>query len=78
LQLVEQHMNYDLDATLSNPIGIPNCSTLDQFIGGSLPFEIEGKVTEPSITPDFSRLVREQLREEVQDRIRDRLRDLLR
>lgn len=78
LQLVEQHLDYDLDATLTNPIAIPGCNTLDGFVGASLPFEIEGTVTEPSIMPDFSQLVREQLKEEVQDRIRDRLRDLLR
>ncbi|HEY9182738.1 MAG TPA: AsmA family protein [Gammaproteobacteria bacterium] len=78
LQLVEQHLDYDLDATLTNAIAIPGCNTLDQFVGGSLPFEIEGTVTEPSITPDFSRLVRQQLQEEIEDRIRDRLRDLLR
>jgi AsmA protein len=78
LQLVEQHLNYDLDATLSNPIAIPGCNTLDGFVGKSLPFEIEGTVTAPSISPDFSQLIREQLKEEVQDRIRDRLRDLLR
>jgi AsmA protein len=78
LQLVEQHLDYDLDATLTNPISIPGCNTLDGFVGASLPFEIEGTVTAPSITPDFSKLIREQLKEEVQDRIRDRLRDLLR
>jgi hypothetical protein len=71
-------LDYDLDATMTNPIAIPGCNTLDGFVGGSLPFEIEGTVTEPSIMPDFSQLVREQLKEEVQDRIRDRLRDLLR
>jgi AsmA protein len=78
LQLVEQELNYDFDATLTNPIAITNCNTLDRFVGGSLPFEIEGTVTAPSITPDFSRLVQQQLQDKLEDRLKDRLRDLLR
>ena len=82
LELVEQRLDYELDAKLTGSIGIPNCETLDPFIGGELPFRIRGTVTEPEITPDFSKLVRQQLREELEnrleDRIRDRLRDLLR
>lgn len=78
LQLVAQNLDYELDAKLTGPIRIDNCQTLDPFIGGELPFRIRGTVTEPAITPDFSKLIRRQLREEVQDRIRDRLRDILR
>jgi uncharacterized protein involved in outer membrane biogenesis len=82
LKLVEQELDYELDAKLTAPIEIENCATLDQFVGGAVPFRIRGKVTEPAITPDFSKLVRQQLREEVRDRlqerIQDRLRDILR
>jgi AsmA protein len=78
LGLVEQRLDYELDAKLTGSIGIPNCETLDSFIGGEVPFTISGTVTEPVIRPDFSKLVRQQLRDAVQDRIQDRLRDLLR
>ncbi len=82
LALAEQQLDYSLDAKLTAPIRIENCGTLDEFVGGELPFRIKGTVTEPTITPDFSKLIRRQLREEVQerleDRIKDRLRDLLR
>ena len=82
LQLVLQQLDYELDAKLTAPIAIDNCETLDEFVGNELPFRIKGTVTEPTITPDFSKLIRRQLREEVQerleDRIKDRLRDLLR
>jgi AsmA protein len=78
LALVDQQLDYELGAKLTGPIGIPNCETLDRFVGGELPFKISGTVTEPSIVPDFSKLVRQQLRDELQDRVRDRLRDLLR
>jgi AsmA protein len=82
LRLVEQELDYELDAKLTAPIAIENCSTLDDFVGGELPFTVRGQVTSPTILPDFSKLVRQQLREELkdrlQDRIQDRLRDLLR
>jgi hypothetical protein len=78
LGLVEQRLDYKLDAKLTGSIGIPNCETLDAFIGDALPFKISGTVAEPSIMPDFSKLVQRQLREELQDRLKDRLRDILR
>lgn len=78
LRLVEQTLDHALDAKLTGPIGIPNCETLDQFVGGELPFKISGTVTAPSIVPDFSKLVRQQIRDEVRDRIEDRIQDRLR
>jgi AsmA protein len=78
LGLVEQRLDYELDAKLTGSIGIPNCETLDAFIGDALPFKVSGTITEPSILPDFSKLVQRQLREELQDRLKDRLRDILR
>jgi hypothetical protein len=78
LGLVEQRLDYELDAKLTGSIGIPNCETLDSFIGGEVPFTISGTVTEPVIRPDFSKLVRQQLRDAIQDRLQDRLRDILR
>ena len=78
LELAEQRLDYALDAKLTGPIGIQNCETLDAFVGGELPFLIRGTVTDPEITPDFSKLVRQQLREELQDRLQDRIQDRLR
>jgi AsmA protein len=78
LGLAEQQLDYELDAKLTGSVGIPNCETLDSFIGGEVPFTIHGTVTEPVIRPDFSKLVREQLRDAIQDRLEDRLRDIFR
>jgi AsmA protein len=78
LQLVEQQLDYELDAKLTAPLEIDNCQTLDEFVGGELPFRIKGTVTEPMITPDFSKLIRRQLREGIQDRLEDRIKDRLR
>jgi hypothetical protein len=78
LALAQQELDYELDAELTGPIAIENCETMDGFIGGELPFRIRGTVTEPEITPDFSKLARRVLRDQLQERIQDRLRDLLR
>jgi AsmA protein len=81
LKLVDQELDYDLDATLTGKIDIPNCETLEGFIGASIPFDISGTVTAPTILPDFSKLaqrvIRDELKDRVQDRLQDRLRDLL-
>ncbi|HEX6997646.1 MAG TPA: AsmA family protein [Gammaproteobacteria bacterium] len=82
LTLVEQRLDYDFDAKLTGKIDIPGCQTMDSLIGESLPLDIRGTVTDPTITPDFSeilkRRVEEELRDRLQERLQDRLRDLLR
>lgn len=82
LVLVEQRLDYDLEATLTGRIEIPNCQTMERLIGGSIPLDIRGTVTEPEITPDFSEIIKRrvesELRDRIQDRLQDRLRDLLR
>ncbi len=78
LQLVEQELDYELDATLTGSIGIAGCETLDRFVGDSLPFEIEGHLTDPEISPDFSKLVLGEIGDEIKDRLQERLQDRLR
>ncbi len=73
LGLVEQRLDYDVDAKLTGKIAIPGCQTMDGLVGESIPFNIKGTVTDPSITPDFSKLLQRRLRDEVQDRLRDKL-----
>jgi uncharacterized protein involved in outer membrane biogenesis len=81
LGLAEQRLDYDVDAKLTGKIAIAGCQTMDDLIGSSIPFNIKGTVTDPSITPDFSKIVRNRVREEVhqrlQDKLRDRLKDLI-
>jgi AsmA protein len=75
LGLVEQKLDYDLDAKLTGKIEIPGCETMDDLVGESIPFNIRGTVTDPRITPDFSKIIQRVIRENVQDRIKDALRD---
>lgn len=82
LSLVEQRLNYSLEAKLTGSTGIPGCEAMDDLIGESLPLTLRGTVTNPEILPDFSEIIerrlRDAVRDRVQDRLQDRLRDLLR
>jgi AsmA protein len=78
LGLVEQRLDYDLDAKLTGRIEIPGCESMEPLIGGSIPFDIRGTVTDPTITPDFSEIVKRRIENEVRDRVQDRLQDRLR
>jgi uncharacterized protein involved in outer membrane biogenesis len=75
LGLVDQTLDYDLDAKLTGRIAIENCETMDNLVGESIPFNIRGTVTEPRITPDFSKILQRAIREGIQDRLKDALRD---
>jgi hypothetical protein len=59
-----------------------------KYAGKDLPLKVTGTVAVPSVLPDFSAIVRQQVsdevnervdeeREEVRERVRDRLRGLL-
>jgi AsmA protein len=76
LGLVDQRLDYNFDATLTGKIPIGNCDTMDKIMGAAIPFDIEGTVTEPSITPDFSKIAQRVIRDQLQDRLRDRVRGL--
>jgi len=73
LGLVEQKLDYDLDAKLTGKIAIQGCQTMDDLIGESIPFNIRGTITEPKIAPDFSKILKRALRESMQDKLKDRL-----
>jgi AsmA protein len=76
LGLIEQRLDYSVDAKLTGKVDIPNCSTMDELVGGSIPFTIKGPVDGPTILPDFSKIVRQVIQDKLQDAVRDRLRGL--
>ncbi len=78
LALTEQHLDYQLEARLSGPVGIRNCETMDGLIGESIPLRVRGVVTDPEIAPDYSAIIERALRREAERRITDRLQDLIR
>ena len=78
ISLATQQLDYRMDAKLTNPIDIPGCNALDRHVGSVIPFTISGTVTDATILPDFSQLLRNAIRERAEDSLRDRLEDRLR
>jgi AsmA protein len=69
LGLAEQKLDYELEAKLTGRVAIQNCQTMQALIGESVPFKIKGTVTEPSVTPDFSKLLKTKAKEKLQDKL---------
>ena len=78
LALADGLLDYGMRATLTSPIAIPGCSSMDGLVGGSIPFTIKGPVTAAVILPDFAQIIQERVRDELQDRLRERLLERLR
>ena len=77
VDLPEQRVNYDVNATLVDKIEIEGCEALDKHVGKSIPVEIKGPIAEPKIRPDIEELARQQVRDAIEDKVQDKLRDLL-
>lgn len=77
LTLVDQQLDYDMEAKQTRSIAIARCETMDRHIGRNVPFTIKGPLTEPEILPDFSEYLRDRVRDEVQDRVRESIQDRL-
>ncbi len=73
LRLGEQRLDYDLVAKLTGKVAIQNCETMTPLIGDSIPFNLKGTVADPSITPDFSKILRDRVREQAKKRLTDKL-----
>jgi uncharacterized protein involved in outer membrane biogenesis len=73
LGLVEQKLDYDLEAKLTGRVAIPGCETMNGLVGESLPLDIKGTITDPKVTPDFSEIIKRRLKNEAKDRLTDRL-----
>lgn len=77
LKLVEQQLDYSLEAKLTGRIDIPNCQSMQSLIGESIPLTLRGTVTDPAIRPDFSEIIQRRLKDELQKRLQDRIQDRL-
>jgi hypothetical protein len=69
LGLVEQKLDYELEAKLTGRVAIQNCQTMQNLVGDSIPLKIKGTVTEPSITPDFSKILKSKAKEKLGDKL---------
>jgi AsmA protein len=73
LKLVEQNLDYELEAKLTKPVPIQNCQTMQGLVGDSIPLKIKGTVTDPSVTPDFSKLLKNAAKKSLGDKLLNRI-----
>ena len=73
LKLVEQNLDYELEAKLTKPVPLQNCQTMQNLVGDSIPLKIKGTVTDPSITPDFSKILKSKAKEKLGDKLLNKI-----
>jgi AsmA protein len=73
LKLVEQNLDYELEAKLTKPVPIQNCQTMQNLVGDSIPLTIKGTVTDPSIKPDFSKILKSAAKKSLGDKLLNRI-----
>jgi AsmA protein len=88
VNLLDDTIAFDLVATMVDGPVLQSDPAMVKYAGKDLPLKVSGTIAAPSVLPDFSAIVREQIsqeveeeveeqKEEVRERVRDRLRGLL-
>ena len=73
MDLSSKNLNYDVDAEMTEVISIPQCNTLDDAVGYSIPLKLSGTTTKPIILPDFGQLLLQEAQEVIRDVLLERL-----
>jgi AsmA protein len=73
LNLPQQALDYDMNATMTASTKLKGCSEMDKLIGQSFPLDITGTVAEPKIRPDFGDLAKAVLQNKVEEELKDKL-----
>ena len=73
MDLSSKNLNYDVDAEMIEAIPIPQCNTLDNAVGYSIPLKLSGTTTKPIILPDFGQLLLQEAQEVIRDVLLERL-----
>ena len=88
VNLLDDNIAFDLVAKMVDGPVLQSDPAMVKYAGKTLPLKVTGTIDAPSVLPDFSAIVRQQIsqevddkveeqKEEVQERVRDRLRGLL-
>ena len=85
VNLLDDAIAFDLVATMIDGPVLQSDPAMVKYAGSELPLKVTGTVAAPSVLPDFSAIVRQQISEEVEeeveertDEVRERVRDRLR
>jgi len=74
--LPDQRLNYDIDATLTSAVPITGCEAMEKLVGESIPIKISGSFDNPSIQPDFGRLITRQLQRAIESEVTKKIFDI--
>jgi AsmA protein len=88
VNLLDDSVDFDLVATMVDGPVLQSDPAMVRYAGRELPLKVTGTIAAPSVLPDFSAIVRQQISQEVdeeveertdevRERVRDRLRGLL-
>lgn len=85
VNLLDDAIAFDLVATMVDGPVLQSDPEMVKYAGKELPLKVTGTVAAPSVLPDFSTIVRQQISQEVEnevdertDEVRERVRDRLR
>jgi AsmA protein len=85
VNLLDDTIAFDLVATMVDGPVLQSDPAMVRYAGKDLPLKVSGTIDAPSVLPDFSAIVREQISQEVEeeveektDEVRERVRDRLR
>src|SRR6185436_16898973 len=87
VNLLDDKIAFDLAAKMIDGPVLQSDPAMVKYAGKTLPLKVSGTIDAPSVLPDFSAILRQQIsqevddkveqeKEEVQERVRDRLRGL--
>lgn len=88
VNLLDDKIAFDLVAKMVDGPVLQSDPAMVKYAGKTLPLKVTGTISEPSVLPDFSAIVKQQVTQEAEDkvneevdqakeRVRDRLRGLL-
>jgi AsmA protein len=69
VNLITDEIAFDLDATFIDTPTLQSEPAMARLAGQTLPLNVSGTITEPSVVPDFAAVVREQAREAVSEAV---------
>jgi AsmA protein len=85
VNLLDDAINFDLTAKLVDGPVLQSDPAMAEMAGRTLPLEVTGTISEPSVLPDFAAIARQRAEEEVdeeveekKEEVREELRDRLR
>ena len=77
VNLLDDKIAFDLAAKMIDGPVLQSDPAMVKYAGKTLPLKVSGTIDAPSVLPDFSTILKQQVTDDAKERVRDRLRGLL-